>query len=225
MVGGSGVAIKNERPVTPMPTAAPLSKRDRRRTALAEKLLDLTSAFAQSRDVHYRQQLQILQADMGLILNADPYHDHPLDDHGQDIVGMVENILGVGGYTALPATNVTGGHVGHSRSDLDSSAMKGKSYAKFVEKVNDLMEERDAQLTVAAVRLPIHPPYLSTLRIAGQPISSGRSPRLMRCITGELRTWATGVEDAHSLSDTHGGRGAPHLVEYLTTTAHSDHWA
>ena len=222
MVGGSGIAIKSERPVTPILTA-PLSKRDRRRTALSEKLLDLTSAFAQSRDVHYRQQLQILQADMGLILNAELYHDHPLDDHGQDIIGMVENMLAVGGYTTLPANNATGGQGNHSRSDLDSSAMKGKSYAKFVEKVNDLMEERDAQMTVVAVSLPIHPPHLSTLYIVGQSASSRRSLRLTRHVIGELRTWATGVKDAYSLSDTHGGRGAPHLVEYPTTTAHPDH--
>jgi hypothetical protein len=48
----------------------PISKRDKRRSALQERLQDLTASFSQNRDAQFRQQLHALQCDMTLINNA-----------------------------------------------------------------------------------------------------------------------------------------------------------
>src|SRR5699024_1955426 len=62
----------------------PISKRDKRRSALQERLQDLTASFSQNRDAQFRQQLHALQCDMTLINNADPYVPGPLPDSAEE---------------------------------------------------------------------------------------------------------------------------------------------
>ena len=54
------------------------SKRDKRRNMLAEKLADMMASFSDNRDSHYRAQLAAIQADINLIMKADPYQNQPL---------------------------------------------------------------------------------------------------------------------------------------------------
>lgn len=114
----------------------PLTKRDKRRTALAEKLNDLTSTFSQNRDSHYRQQLHALQADMNLIMRADPYQDHPLDDSADGIAESINDIL-----SGNP----------HPTANGEPPPTSGRRYARFVEKLNNAIEERDAKITTLHV--------------------------------------------------------------------------
>ncbi len=143
------MTVKMERPFTPSPTAPPISKRDRRRTALADKLNEITMAFSQNRDAHYRQQMQQLQADIHLIMCADPCQNEPLEDNGEIIAQMVDAFL-----RELPGAvsmNPLNGQSVPYRPDLEDPAMKGRLYAKFAEQINNAMEERDAQLTMLSV--------------------------------------------------------------------------
>ncbi|KAI9848396.1 MAG: hypothetical protein M1837_000190 [Sclerophora amabilis] len=130
--------------LTPTPPTQPLSKRDKRRSLLSDKLNEITAAFSQNRDSHYRQQLQALQVDMNLIMQANPYADHPLDDTGDDITALIAGALG-GNYAALngPGANPLG-----RKAELDMAGLAGRWYSRFVEEVNNNMEERDAALTV-----------------------------------------------------------------------------
>lgn len=137
---GNSVALKHERAMTPSLLAQPVSKRDKRRTVLAEKLNELTSAFSQNRDSHYRQQLQALQADMNLIMRADPYQDQPLDDSADAIADLISEIL-----SGNPHSTVNG----------ELAATSGRRYARFVEQVNNAMEDRDAQMTTLHVSSPL----------------------------------------------------------------------
>lgn len=147
---GPGVtALKSERPMTPSAHAQPLSKRDKRRTALSEKLNEITAAFSNNRDSHYRQQLQTLQADMNLIMRADPYQGRPLDDFGDDVAELVGAAMAGTSYAAVNGAGV--GHGGQRRPDPEASASSGRWYARYVEEVNNAMEERDAALTVLHV--------------------------------------------------------------------------
>ncbi|KAL8801635.1 MAG: hypothetical protein Q9182_004320 [Xanthomendoza sp. 2 TL-2023] len=62
------------------PTPPPLTKRDKRRNAMAERLRDIEDNFASNRDFYYRQQLQALQRDANIITCAEPYRNQPLDE-------------------------------------------------------------------------------------------------------------------------------------------------
>lgn len=114
-------------------TTAPISKRDKRRSALQERLQDLTASFSQNRDAQFRQQLHALQCDMTLINNADPYALGPLPDSAEDVARLVEGTVG-------------GGLFGREMANLS-----GMWYAKFVQEVNQVKEEKDTELAMLAV--------------------------------------------------------------------------
>lgn len=114
-------------------TTAPISKRDKRRSALQERLQDLTASFSQNRDAQFRQQLHALQCDMTLINNADPYALGPLPDSAEDVARLVDETVG-------------GGLFGREMASLS-----GMWYAKFVQEVNQVKEEKDAELAMLAV--------------------------------------------------------------------------
>ena len=146
VIGG----LKGERTITPSPLTQPISKRDKRRSILAEKLNELTMAFSQNRDSHCRQQLQALQADMNLIMRADPYQNQPLDDFGDDIADLITAVVGSNSNPTVNSAGA-GGPGGQRKADIETSATSGRWYAKYVEEINNAMEERDASLTVLQV--------------------------------------------------------------------------
>jgi hypothetical protein len=154
--------------------APPLSKRDKRRNLLAEKLADLTSAFSQNCDSFYRQQLQALQADMNMIMRANPYQPFPLDDLGDSIAeAMSATLAGTAGgaaaaaaappfasgssSTAPPAaagaSSGAGIPISQRRPEVDGTGVPGRYYSEFTDAVNTAMEERDAALTLLLVRV------------------------------------------------------------------------
>ncbi|KAF1944806.1 hypothetical protein EJ02DRAFT_463892 [Clathrospora elynae] len=128
------------------------SKRDKRRTMLADKLAEMMASFSDNRDSHYRAQLAALQADINLIMKADPYANRPLEDDGEEASGLIAHIMGSNVPTAPSA-------------GTDYIAQCGKHYSRFVGAVNDAMEERDYNLTmllVSATTVPLHPHHMLT---------------------------------------------------------------
>jgi hypothetical protein len=115
------------------------SKRDKRRNMLAEKLSEMMATFSDNRDSHYRAQLAALQADINLIMKADPYKNEPLEDNGQEASELITQIMG----NNIPTAPSAG---------TDYVAQCGKYYSRFVDAVNDAMEERDYNLTMLYVR-------------------------------------------------------------------------
>ena len=115
------------------------SKRDKRRNMLAEKLSEMMATFSDNRDSHYRAQLAALQADINLIMKADPYKNEPLEDNGQEASELIAQIMG----NSIPTAPSAG---------TDYVAQCGKYYSRFVDAVNDAMEERDYNLTMLYVR-------------------------------------------------------------------------
>lgn len=109
------------------------SKRDKRRTQLQERLHDLTITFSQNRDSQFRQQLHALQCDMTLINNADPYEPGPLPDSAEDIAQLIE-------------TTVGGGNFGKEMANIS-----GSWYSRFVQEINEIKEDRDAELVAVMV--------------------------------------------------------------------------
>jgi hypothetical protein len=135
-------------PTTPHPAhlhhpPQPQSKRDKRRNALSDKLNQLTKSFhnptnPRTRDQHYRAQITALQVDMQLITKADisGRNMRLMDDSTETVHGEVERAL------------VTMGMRG---SEAGSEGVGGRWYSEFLRKVNDVMEERDTQLTLLNV--------------------------------------------------------------------------
>jgi hypothetical protein len=115
-----------------------LSKRDKRRTNLANRLAEITAQFSDNRDVHYRNQLQALQIDINLIGEANAQGDMPLPDSPGAIDKLVRDNLQKNLMKAIGA-NVP--------------LRAGRVYADFAKEINDAMEEKDAMLAMHKVRL------------------------------------------------------------------------
>lgn len=115
-----------------------LSKRDKRRTGLANRLAEITAQFSDNRDVHYRNQLQALQIDINLIGEADAHGDMPIPDSPAAIDKLVRDNLQKNLMKAIGA-NVP--------------LRAGRVYADFAKEINDAMEEKDAMLAMHKVRL------------------------------------------------------------------------
>jgi hypothetical protein len=103
---------------------------------LADRLEDITKQFSQNRDVHYREQLQAIQIDMTLIMEADAHGKEQLMNSGAEVDSLVqENIKKISMKSVGPVP----------------PPRAGKIYADFAKEVNDAMEERDTTLTVHKV--------------------------------------------------------------------------
>ena len=132
----------NRLSVTP-PLPQTVSKRDKRRNALSERLNDISANFAQNRDSHYRSQLQSLQLAMNYINNAEPYKDQPLDDNPKHIFEELSAAV------TDNAQRVT--QAGARRSIHEVPTGTEMWVAAYAREINDAMEIRDANLTTVAV--------------------------------------------------------------------------
>ncbi|KAL8869245.1 MAG: hypothetical protein Q9174_004415, partial [Haloplaca sp. 1 TL-2023] len=127
---------------TPNPAAGPsnnngfhhVTKREKRRNVMLEKLRDTATNFDQNREYHYRRQLQSLQRDVNYITYANPYRDLGLeeldDSDGDDLPSAVGVVSGNG----------------------EKQPRAGKWARKFNEEVGNAEEDRDAQLTLVMER-------------------------------------------------------------------------
>jgi hypothetical protein len=133
-----GPSYKVERHHTNSPPQQ-LSKRDKRRTLLADRLEEITRHFSQNRDIHYREQLQALQIDMNLIMEADAHGKEPLPSEPQEVEALVaENLMAVRkSLSAIPPPRA------------------GKIYSAFAKEINDAIEDRDTSLTMHMVGFDI----------------------------------------------------------------------
>ncbi|KAL9039790.1 MAG: hypothetical protein Q9180_002320 [Flavoplaca navasiana] len=128
---------------SPTPPVAPtLSKRDKRRNAMIERLRDIEDGFAANRDFYYRQQLQALQRDANIITYADPYRNQPLEELN-DVPNADEN---------APTNGNRIHHNGGAMGSGERQPKAGKWARGFIEQVNNAMEDRDAQLSLIVDR-------------------------------------------------------------------------
>jgi hypothetical protein len=107
------------------------SKRDKRRQMLVDRLASLSDKFNKDRDQSFREQLHKIQIDTTLVMRVDPYVDRPLDGFEQD-QQRLQQLNGDGDGQSGPQTL------------LDRA---GPRFSKWMEKVQDLVEQRDYALT------------------------------------------------------------------------------
>lgn len=128
------MSYANPPPLSPGGGPGMLSKRDKRRTALQERLQELTGQFSNNRDIQFRQQLHALQCDMTLVNNADPYTMGPLPDSAEAIAALIEETVG-----------------GGSKFAKEMAGLAGTWYSRFVQQINEIKENRDAELVSTMV--------------------------------------------------------------------------
>jgi hypothetical protein len=135
-----GASQRIERHHSASPPSQPVSKRDKRRNAVLDRITELTGQFNDNKDNYYRQQLYAIQIDTSLILHADPCKYEPLADTGDAIQDLIERANG--GVPSHPILT-------------EVNQIAGKVYSEFANEVNDAMERRDSALTVHEVRKSI----------------------------------------------------------------------
>lgn len=159
------MGLRVDRQQSNSPPQQQLSKRDKKRTLLAERLAEITMQFSANRDIHYREQLQALQIDMNLIMEADAYGEKALTNDPVEIDMLVEE-------------------------NIKKSMMKsvgpnpppraGKMYADFAHSVNNAMEERDTALAT----------HKASLTLIKEVIPTNISTEGLRCQIARTRSGA-----------------------------------
>lgn len=113
------------------------SKREKKRQLLQDRLQQMSESFARGRDSLYREQLQKIQLDTNLIMRIDPYSERPLDALDDDTRRRLAE---------------------ERNADRDPAATKtllemaGPKFADWVGSIEDIMEERDYEITKQKVR-------------------------------------------------------------------------
>lgn len=121
------------------PPVQPLSKRDKRRTALIDRLNDITMQFSANKDQYYREQLGVVQQDIALILHAIPYVEDPTKESTVELLAVIQKLTR-GDPRAL-----------QSVKEGDLQGVGGRIYHEFRDEIQDAMERRDAALSAYAV--------------------------------------------------------------------------
>ena len=116
----------------------PLSKRDKKRSQIDNKVKEIEAARHANRDATLRAKLNALSRDIHYINRADLYQNQPLGDWPDDMM-----------------TEVASAAASSAGDPEITKVPLGKNAAQFVDQVNDAMEERDASLTNVHVRLTI----------------------------------------------------------------------
>lgn len=115
----------------PNASSPPPSKRDRKRQQLVDRIAGLSDKFAQNRDSMYRDQLQKIQIDTALVMRANPYADRP---HEQLQADFSEHLHVASSDSGRPP----------AKSLLE---MAGPKFHEWFHEIEDLVEQRDFDLT------------------------------------------------------------------------------
>lgn len=160
VVAGSSIQLNR---VSASPTTQiPLSKRDKKRLNMADRLTEISNNFTANRDTFYRQQLQAYQGDINYIQQANPYSNKPLEDPTDE---PLEETAGSAAASTQGSLRTTQQTHQNSIGRAELPFKTGKHTAQFVQAINDAMERRDVDLTTLVV-CPLNfleSPHLRTL--------------------------------------------------------------
>ena len=126
-------------PTPPLPQ--PVTKRDKRRNMIQQGYKDLETRFRINRESHSKAQLNSISRDISFINRANPYDSRALEDGADEIATDITSVIGEHTYGEL-----RGGALSVISADSEIRVPLGKWSAKFVEEVNNAMEDRDARL-------------------------------------------------------------------------------
>lgn len=174
---------RTDRRANGSPTLA-LSKRDKKRQMLADRLAALTEKFSRDRDRVYREQLQKIQVDTNLIMRVDAYAERPFDALEEE-------------HRQLSQSNGDAENRPGQRTLLE---MAGPRFQDWIHGLQDLVEERDYYLTKFMVsrsprQLRCRGRRLTNL--CGRPISRRKHKNMETHIDTRLRPQIENTERFH----------------------------
>ncbi|KAK4190167.1 Sds3-like-domain-containing protein [Podospora australis] len=108
------------------PAQASQSKRDKRRQLIQDRVSQISERMTKDRDTSFREQLHRIQLDANLTMRIDPYADRPFDSFEED-------------QQKFQPPNGDA-----NKTYLD---VAGPRFFKWMEEVQDLVEQRDYTLT------------------------------------------------------------------------------
>ena len=155
------------------PVNQPPSMRDKRRTLLSDRLVDLSTSFERDRDLHYRNQITALQQEYYAISRADTGGSdmRMLDDGSEEVDMLVTRGLfmaaAAGGSHSGQgdsASRIRASSAGPTGAGVVGTVQPGSYYASFVQEINDRIEEKDVGLAMLHVML-FFPHYQTLLLI------------------------------------------------------------
>ncbi|VBB77861.1 Putative protein of unknown function [Podospora comata] len=117
--------------VAPVGTSAQAtqSKRDKRRQLISDRLAQLDDRLARDRDQTFREQLHKIQMDTNLVMRIDPYAERPFDNLEEEYQQILHQLN-------ADASTTPQSYLGAA----------GPRFTDWMNKVQDLMEERDYAL-------------------------------------------------------------------------------
>lgn len=123
--------------VAPVGTSAQAtqSKRDKRRQLISDRLAQLDDRLARDRDQTFREQLHKIQMDTNLVMRIDPYAERPFDNLEEEYQQLLHQLN-------ADASTTPQSYLGAA----------GPRFTDWMNKVQDLMEERDYALAKHKVR-------------------------------------------------------------------------
>ena len=107
-----------------------ISKRDRKRAHIESRVKEIAANLTAARDVNIKTQLSTIQRDVAFITRAKLYVGNRLNDHPDDLVTEVPNVNALGAV-------------------IDTEPQRlplGRHAVRFVERVNNAMDERDGNI-------------------------------------------------------------------------------
>ncbi|XXG97230.1 hypothetical protein Hte_003525 [Hypoxylon texense] len=113
------------------PSPPPPSKREKKRQVLNDRLVLLQDKFSRDKDKRYRDELHKIQIDVNLVGRVDPYAERPLDAIDRE-------------YHDMQQTMTSSSNGSPKRSLLE---MAGPSFSEWVQQIEDLVEQRDYEMT------------------------------------------------------------------------------
>ena len=138
---------------------------------MADKLTEISNNFAANRDAIYRQQLQAYQADINFIQSANPYDNKPLDDPADD---PLEEAVGSTAASTQGSLRYSQQFLSNGGGRIKPIFKTGKYASKYVQEINNTIEQRDVDLTTLAVR----PPVLTTCTFRNRTAAINNSIRI-----------------------------------------------
>ncbi len=111
---------------------------------MEDRLAQISNDFSRDRDLIYRKQLHAFQLDIDYIRHAELYTEKVLEECDE---GCTEDT------TPSAAASTSGRVVAHAQPNGNAvSGRIGVNASRFAQKINDAIEQRDADLATVAVR-------------------------------------------------------------------------
>ena len=128
-----------------------LTKREKRKAFMEDRFAQISQEFNDNREAYYRKQLHTFQLNTDFIRNSNLYANKPLDELIEDPTEDLSASAAASTQGSVRTLNPNG------NTRVEMPWRHGVSAARYSREIDDVLEQRDADLTMVAVRCPVTP--------------------------------------------------------------------